>query len=86
MTEQQAQLGRVSDRIASVVLDFYQGRVSDNPEFHMEELLGYVSDHVDVAPDSPGRILRNLRAEKKLNYAVVNRKQSLYKLVPLEMQ
>jgi hypothetical protein len=31
-----------------------------------------------TAPDSPGRILRELRLTGKLNYVVINRRQSLY--------
>jgi len=31
-----------------------------------------------IAPDSPGRILRELRLRGWLNYVVINRRQSLY--------
>ena len=37
-----------------------------------------------VAPDSPGRILRQLRQQRLLNYEVVSRRQSLYRVLPVE--
>lgn len=68
---------RVYGKIAPVILQFsahYAGM-----QFHVEELRTFVTLFApEVAPDSPGRILRQLRQEGKLNYVVLNRRQSLY--------
>lgn len=52
----------------------------------MDELRRYVGRELEeaIAPDSPGRILRQLRQQGVLNYAVVSRRQSLYRVVPVE--
>ena len=49
------------------------------PTAPVEELRQYVELHApDIAPDSPGRILRELRLDGLLNYEVINRRDSLY--------
>ena len=81
---------RVKSRIGSLILEFFA--IVKNHEwivkqtFHMQELLQFVEEGVSgkVAPDSPGRILRQLRQQHLLNYEVVSRRQSLYKVVPVE--
>jgi len=56
-----------------------------NEQFHMEQLLLYIQGNLGmIAPDSPGRILRQLRQQGLLNYTVVSRRQSLYRVVPVE--
>ena len=83
---------RVRSRIGSLILYFcreLQARPSmssHNDEFHMEELRRWVEERVGgkIAPDSPGRILRELRGKRFLNYRVLNRRQSLYQLVWIE--
>jgi hypothetical protein len=77
---QDEHLERVSDKIATYVAEFCFHRNT----FHMEELTEYVSARVSpIAPDSPGRILRMLRREKVLNYEIVNRRESLYRITPV---
>lgn len=77
-------LGRVSDRIAGLVYEFCRSRFAaprvELRQFHMEDLTTYVSADVQVAPDSPGRILRMLRKTGRVGYRVVNRRESLYEL------
>lgn len=66
---------RVFSRIAPIIMNFRQ----QCSTFHAEQLRDYViAQAPDIAPDSPGRILRELRLRGKLNYVVVNRRQSLY--------
>jgi hypothetical protein len=68
---------RVFSRIAPVILQFK----AEQPDstFHAEDLRDYVIGRLpDIAPDSPGRILRELRLLGYLNYVVINRRQSLY--------
>ncbi len=75
-------LERVLVRIGPVVLAFCreilrQGR----PQFHMMELTAYVRRCVgEVAPDSAGRILRDLRKSDALNYRLISRRDSLYEV------
>jgi hypothetical protein len=72
------ELKRVSLRIAEAVLDFARRRAG--ALFYMEQLNLHVADVVGtVAPDSPGRILRDLRRKKHISYEVVSRKDSLYR-------
>lgn len=76
-------LTRVSKNIEIHVLNF----CSINREFHMEELTRFVSSKArGVAPDSPARILRQLRGSGVLDYVVVNRSQSLYRIKFVEKQ
>ncbi len=83
MNEQQSlNLDRVRSKIATVILSFCAARMGE--EFHMEELARHVSVRVEVSPDSPSRILRDLRRRGELNYEVVRRSESLYRVLPLE--
>jgi hypothetical protein len=69
--------GRVYGKIAPLIMQFY--RDHSGQRFHVEQLRRYVeSTTPDIAPDSPGRILRELRLEGKLNYVVLDRRASLY--------
>jgi hypothetical protein len=80
-TEQQANLARVSSNIAGIVRDFCRGRLDEGrAEFHMVDLTTYVNARSTIAPDSAGRILRDLRRHKVIDYTVVNRAQSLYRV------
>jgi len=73
---------RVFSRIAPVILAFKDERPLGT--FHAEELRDYVLRQMpDIAPDSPGRILRELRLLRRLHYVVINRRQSLYQFRPL---
>jgi hypothetical protein len=75
-------LERVVVKIAPTVHAFCaeiwrQGR----PRFHMMELTAYVRRCIgEIAPDSAGRILRELRLRGRLDYAIVSRRDSLYEL------
>jgi len=73
---------RVRSRIGSLILEF----CSPNRIFHMDDLARWVKcwEGNHIAPDSPGRILRQLRQQGLLNYKVVSRRQSLYQVVPVE--
>ena len=78
-------LERVRGNIERVLLAFAKHRIdTNNPEFYAEDLLLAVeSAFIPCAPDSPGRIMRLLRREGLINYKVVSRKDSLYRLVSL---
>jgi hypothetical protein len=78
------ELDRVGDRIAGLVYEFCRSRFAASRvelrQFHMEDLTTFVAADVQVAPDSPGRILRMLRKTGRVGYRVVNRRESLYEL------
>jgi hypothetical protein len=79
---QQRELGRVRTAIVDSIIDFAIDRGTGN-SFHMEELRDFVrAEHSNIAPDSPGRILRDLRQDNVLNYRVISRSQSLYEFTP----
>lgn len=71
-------LERVSNRIAPAIFDFCSSHVGQ--EFHMENLVKHIREKLGIAPDSPSRILRSLRQDGVIDYVVVNRKQSLYRI------
>ena len=81
---QRENIERVTDAIARHVTTFLNARL--NQEFHVEDLRKYVYANVNgyVAPASPDRILRDLRQRKHVNYEVVSRSKSLYRVLPLE--
>jgi hypothetical protein len=67
--------------ISNVVLDFAD-EIGTYDSFIMNDLRKYVSQRgYRIAPDSSGRILRNLRQTGELNYRVINRSKSLYEFV-----
>jgi hypothetical protein len=68
---------RVFARIAPLVMDYASSHAGE--AFHAEELRQFVLERDPlIAPDSPGRILRELRLAGKIDYVVINRRQSLY--------
>ena len=73
---------RVYGKIAPLIMTYYRAHVGK--AFHAEDLRQYVLMFAaDIAPDSPGRILRELRLEGKLNYVVIDRRDSLYQFRPV---
>ena len=70
-------LERVFDCVAPAITQFRAERGEN--EFHAEELRQYVLKQLpNIAPDSPGRILRAMRLKGFLDYTVVSRRASLY--------
>jgi hypothetical protein len=80
---QAANLQRVSDNIAHEVLFFCQYILRHNGgQFVASTLLTHVRTMIgNVAPDSPSRILRKLRRQGRVDYVVVSRAASLYRVV-----
>lgn len=75
-------LKRVSDNLEATVLSFCKRRLQQGvPSFFMASLNVFVAREHDteVAPDSPGRILRKLRRDGLVNYTV-DRARSRYTL------
>lgn len=76
MTEQQENLERVSKTIAGAVFAFCIDH-EDGREFTANELFGFVRQHhPNVAPDSPRRILTDLRERGFINYEIMGAKRN----------
>jgi hypothetical protein len=83
--EQATHLARVADRIGGHILAFCRERARARaPEFHMDELVAFVQTRLGGAPDSPSRILRALRQAEAIDYLVLNRRDSLYRLLMVD--
>jgi ABC-type amino acid transport substrate-binding protein len=80
---QSANLQRVTDNIAHHVVVFCRRRLRTvRGIFRASDLVAYVqSRSMFIAPDSPSRILRQLRLAGRVDYIVVNRAASLYRVV-----
>jgi len=77
------QFVRVSKILGPVILRFHAER--GMARFTSDELLEYCRQAViKVAPESPGRIMRDLKEHKKLNYRVIDRSKGLYEFRPLD--
>lgn len=77
---QQENIARVRARITASVVAFWSERVEGDPVFTAAELRTYVeARHSGLAPDSPSRILRQLRQEGVVNYVLESRAASRYR-------
>lgn len=79
-------LERVATKIAPLVMEFCRQIWADAkrslPQFHAVELTAFVRRRMDgLAPDSAGRILRELRKRGRVDYKIVSRRDSLYQLM-----
>jgi len=67
------------DKIRDVILNFCSLRL--NRCFYMKDLNRYVQMLLpNVAPDSPGRTLRSLKKKGILDYELMSRGNSIYKI------
>jgi hypothetical protein len=74
------ELQRVTGRIGLEVLAFCRSQPNGST-FHMAALTRFVVEETGVAPASPDRVLRALRQLGHLDYEIVNRRQSLYRIL-----
>ena len=77
-SEQAENLARVTAKIGDAILRFCRSRLGET--FRMEELVRFVRAETTIAPDSPSRILRQLRSQGLIGYEVLSRKDSLYRV------
>jgi hypothetical protein len=75
-------LQRIYSNIAECVLAFCRTRVGGT--FHMWELVEHVGRYEPSSPDSPSRILRELRLRGRVHYELVSRADSLYRVISVE--
>lgn len=80
---QPRELSRCRAVVAPLILAFWRER-GVGTRFHMAELTEYVRSQTMIAPDSAGRILRDMRQAGELNYAVIDRRKSLYEIQATE--
>ncbi len=77
-SEQAQQLVRVEGRIAKAVIAWCSRHVG--AEFHLSALTADVMAEVLCAPDSPRRILGQLRATGQVQVAQLDRARSIYRV------
>lgn len=79
MSEQTDNLERVLTRIAAAIIEFF-GRTQDT--FFAEEMREYVERTVGrIAPGSPDRVMRDLRQRGLIDYEVLSRAASKYRII-----
>lgn len=82
---QAEQLERVRVAIDPLVLAFFAAR-RPGDEFHVNDLTRHVWRTAPrVAADSPRRVMAALKDAKKLNYELVSRSRSLYRVAAVEV-
>lgn len=74
------ELARVSSRIGEYILEFFKPR-HIGYQFYSSDVLMFVGDRIQCAPDSVSRIMRMLKTSGQVNYKVVNRAKSLYEKI-----
>ena len=80
--EHKKSLTRVEDNIQDLVIE-YCGMVLEHGGFlHLQELEDWVRNrHRACVSGSPGRILRLLRKKEIIEYMLISRKKSIYKIL-----
>ncbi len=78
-TEQEKQLARVKGSIADVIVEFFRvRRVGDR--FFASDLHKFVGERAQIAPASADRVMRDLRKGGQVNYCVISRSRSEYRV------
>ncbi len=78
--EQAEQLARVKSNIAPLIVEWFDSQVP-GAEFHINELTRFVWQAApQIAADSPRRIMAALKGDGKVNYELVSRSLSLYRV------
>ena len=87
MTQQTLELNRVRLKVADIVFAFCRQREADKAldgVFRLNELVEYVRRRVQgsgLVVDSVSRILRDLRQRGRIEYVILDRSDSLYKIM-----
>jgi hypothetical protein len=78
-SEQQRNLDRVKVSIADVIIEFFEmRRIGDR--FFAADLHRFVGSRAQIAPASADRVMRDLRHANVINYCVVSRSRSEYRV------
>jgi hypothetical protein len=82
--QQASELARVKAKIDPLVLAFFATK-QPGSQFHVNDLIRFVWDREPYATaTSPDRVMRELKKGKQLNYELVSRKKSLYRVLVVE--
>ena len=79
------ELQRVRLKIGDLIVAFHRERLfSGQHEFHANELATYIQRQIpDTTFDSASRILRNMRQRGEIDYEIISRRDSHYRLLKL---
>lgn len=77
------ELERVSEKVSQHVIDFFNQH-GPGYEFNLHEITLYVMQRVKCSPTSPYRIMADLKSKNQVNYTVLSRKESLYRMTEPE--
>lgn len=80
---QKEEIERVSEKVSQHVIDFFEQH-GPGYEFNLHEITLYVMQRVKCSPTSPYRIMASLKSKNQVNYTVLSRKESLYRMTALE--
>lgn len=84
--EQATQMAHVMGRVAKLVMAF--ARRKKRPyDFNAKDLQVYCEERTGehhIAPGTADRVLRQLRKDGRLNYVVLDRTKSLYRMLSVE--
>ena len=82
--QQAAELARVKAKLDPLVLAFFATK-QPGDLFTMNSLTDFVkAQRSSGVVESAGRVMRDLRKKKALNYELVSRSQSLYRVLAVE--
>ena len=74
-----SQLARVRDKVKSTVIRFARSRLGKT--YNASDLLRYCRVlQPEIAPDSPSRIMRDLRRAGVIDYTLISRQNSQYRV------
>ena len=77
-SEQAQNLARVEGRLAEAILDW--ARIHEHQDFHLSTFTAAIMQATLCAPDSPRRILLQLRDSGQVEVECVDRAKSAYRL------
>lgn len=69
----------IHERLRPTIVAFCRERIGQL--FSAEELRQYVEVHAFAAPESPTRALRALRSQGAVDYVVIDRKKSIFRVL-----
>ena len=78
-TEQAKQLQRVKGSIGDVIVEFFKSR-QPGELFYAADLQEFVAARASIAPASADRVMRDLRQANVINYSLVSRSRSAYRV------
>lgn len=78
-TEQAKQLQRVKGSIGDVIVEFFKSR-EVGELFYASDLHEFVAARASIAPASADRVMRSLRLDNVINYSLVSRSKSAYRV------